>query len=87
MNLRSILVLARADLSLNRTPGLLYAGAAAAGAVIACTPTGPLRGVGVSLVMCVLIGLCFHLPIVTVFQEVARGTRAFTLSLPVTPGE
>jgi len=87
MNLRSTLRLARADLSLGRTAALVYAALAAVGAIVNGVPDPTARSLGLSLVLCVLIGQCFHLPIVSVFHDLARGTRAFTLSLPVTPAE
>ena len=45
------------------------------------------RDLGLSLILCVMIGQCFHLPMVTVFKDITQGTRAFTLSLPITPAE
>jgi hypothetical protein len=87
MRFESTLRLARAELSLGRAAALAYAGAAALGAGLVATGDPAIRSFGVSLIMGVLIGQCFHLPIVSVFQDIARGTRAFTLSLPVTPAE
>jgi hypothetical protein len=83
----SVLRLVRAELSLGRTAAIAYAAAAALGAALVATRDHTLQSLGCSLIMGVLIGQCFHLPIVTVFQDIARGTRAFTLSLPVTPAE
>ena len=79
--------LARAELSLGRTAAIAYAVAAALGAAPVATHDEMPRSLGSSLIMAVLIGQCFHLPIVSVFHDITRGTRAFTLSLPVTPAE
>lgn len=87
MSHASVVRLAGLDLSLHRKPAILYALAATAGAAL-CTVPGPVcRSTGLSLVMCILIAQCFHFPISTVLNDITRGTRAFTLSLPVTPGE
>lgn len=82
-----VLRLLRAELSLGRTAAVVYALAALAGVGLVAAPVAATRGLGASLVMAVLIGQCFHLPIVTVFQDIARGTRLFWLALPVTPAE
>ncbi len=87
MRADSVLRLARADLSLGRGPALAYATAALVGVALTRVPDPAVRGLGVSLLLGTLIGQCFHLPIVFVFQDALRGTRAFTLSLPVTPAE
>lgn len=83
----AILRLTRADLSLGRLPALAYSGGALAGALLAAGGTPTLRSLGLTLILNVLIGLCFHLPIVFVFQDITGGTRAFRLTLPVTPAE
>lgn len=83
----AVLRLARAELSLGRTAAIAYAAAAAVGAALAAAPDAGLRSLGVTLIMGTFIGECFHLPMSSVFQDIARGTRAFTLALPVTPGE
>lgn len=87
MRASSIVRLVRAELSLGRTAALVYALGALGGVALVAVPVPPVRSLGVSLVMGVLIGQCFHLPIVTVFHDIDRGTRLFTLSLPVTPAE
>lgn len=79
--------LACAELSLGRTAAIAYAAVAALGAAFVATHDQTLRSLGTTLIMSVLIGQCFHLPIVSVFHDIVRGTRAFTLSLPVTPSE
>ncbi|MBK7366938.1 MAG: ABC transporter ATP-binding protein [Candidatus Eisenbacteria bacterium] len=80
--------------ALNRCPlarasgwAIVYALAALVGAALVATRDEDVRSLGVSLIMGTLIGQCFHLPIVGVFHDITRGTRAFTLSLPVTPAE
>lgn len=87
MRARPVLRLVRAELSLGRTAAIVYASLAVAGVALVAMPVDAVRSTGVSLVMAVLIGQCFHLPIVTVFHDITRGTRAFTLSLPITPAE
>jgi hypothetical protein len=87
MNPPSVIRLAGVDLSLQRGPATGYGVAAILGAALAAMPDPGVKSLGVSLVLCVLIAQCFHLPIVTVFQDITRGTRVFTLSLPVTPAE
>lgn len=87
MRADSVARLARAELSLGREWALAYALAALAGAALVATRDESIRSLGVSLIMGTLIGQCFHLPIVGVFHDITRGTRAFTLSLPVTPAE
>lgn len=87
MSPRTVFLLARSDLALHRRAVLAYTTASVVGGVLACLPDAILRSLGISLVLCVLIGQCFHLPIVTVFQDAVRGTRAFALALPITPAE
>ncbi len=87
MRSRSVIRLATAELSLGRTPAIGYAAVAIVGAVMASMPDRGVRGLGVSLIMGTLIGECFHLPMTSVFYDITRGTRAFMLSLPVTPAE
>jgi hypothetical protein len=87
MNLHAVLSLVRAEIFLQRRAALAYTAASAVAGLLACMPNPAVRSLGVSLVMCVLIGQCFHLPIVSVLQDAVRGSRAFTLSLPVTPCE
>lgn len=83
----TIFRLARAELSLGRTAAIGYTAAATAGAALAAAPDSGLRSLGVSLIMGTFIAACFHLPMGAVFEDIARGTRAFTLALPVTPAE
>lgn len=87
MRLDAIARLTRADLTLGRLPALGYAAGALTGAALAATGQDALRNLGLTLVLNVLIGLCFHLPIVLVFHDITQGTRAFRLTLPVTPAE
>lgn len=87
MRLNSIARLVRADLSIGRQAAFAYAAVAMLGAVGVAMRDDTLRSLGASLIIAVLIGQCFHLPIVTVLHDITQGTRAFRLSLPVTPGE
>jgi hypothetical protein len=79
--------LALADLSLGRTWAGLSSVAAATGAGLVVLADRSLTGFGLSLVLCVLIGQCFQLPVVSVVQELTQGTRAYILAQPVTPAE
>lgn len=87
MRSSSVLTLVRAELSLGRTAAMCYAALAAIGAALVATHDSTLASLGATLVVAVLIGQCFHLPMVTVFNDITGGTRAFAMSLPITPGE
>lgn len=87
MRLSAIARLAHADLALGRWAALTYAAGAVAGALLTAVAGNPWRSLGLTLIVNVLIGLCFHLPIAFVFKDITGGTRAFRLTLPVTPSE
>lgn len=79
--------LTRADLTLGRWAALAYAAGAVGGVLLTAAGGNPWRSLGLTLIINVLIGLCFHLPIAFVFKDISEGTRAFRLTLPVTPAE
>ena len=83
----SVLRLALADISLSRTAAIAYTAGATIGAVLVTQADPTVKSLGLSLILCVMVGQCFHLPMVTVFKDITQGTRAFTLSLPITPAE
>ena len=87
MRADSTLRLALADISLSRAGAIAYTAGALIGTVMVTQGDPTVRSLGLSLILCVMIGQCFHLPMVTVFKDITQGTRAFTLSLPITPAE
>ena len=87
MTMRAVARLIRKDWSLNQGAIALYALAAVAGATLAARPGGMARGLGLTLILNVLIGLSFHLPFGTILGERDRKTLAFALSLPIAPGD
>lgn len=78
--------LVRKDLSLQWRACLACALLSTTGAVIALAAP-PFAGVGLSLLLAAVIGASFQFPIVTVLREEMARTRAWVLSLPVTPAD
>jgi ABC-2 type transport system permease protein len=87
MNARTVLRLARKDISLLRWPFLLYVVLGAVAVGLSGIDERAVRSLGLTLAANVLIATCFHLVLSNVLGERRDRTLAFTLSLPVSPRE
>lgn len=85
MNLQSIALLVRKDLYLRRRALGVYAAASVVGLAVLALADPSWRWLGTTLLLNVLIGMTFHLPIVTILGERENRTLSFVLSLPVAP--
>jgi hypothetical protein len=87
VNARTVVRLARKDLSILRWPFLLYVALGALAVGLAGIDDRAARSLGLTLAANVLIATCFHLVLGNVLGERQNKTLAFALSLPVTPRE
>lgn len=87
MNARTVVRLARKDLSLLRWPFALYVALGALAVGLAGIDDRAARSLGLTLAANVLIATCFHLVLGNVLGERQNRTLAFALSLPVSPRE
>lgn len=87
MNARTVVRLARKDLSLLRWPFLLYVALGVVAVGLAGIDDRAARSLGLTLAANVLIATCFHLVLSNVLGERQHRTLAFVLSLPVSPRE
>lgn len=87
MNARTVVRLARKDLSILRWPFLLYIALGSLAVALAGLDDRASRSLGLTLAANVLIATCFHLVLSNVLGERRERTLAFTLALPVAPRE